>query len=356
VATATRCYRCNRNLDDLPVVAGFTGVGDLIEGALRFIKDRGHTFLEPSRVERLREARTKLLPENLNGEPVTCLHCGSYNQPDATRCATCGAELIIPDQDFNLLVRVSARTSVGQVRTNNEDNVAVWALEGVIVALIADGMGGAVAGEEASRLAAESVQATFLTNTEEGARLQFMGEDELATRLRQAIYDANQSVFERAVRDPSRKGMGTTSTLALVRGNRVMITHVGDSRAYLVDEQAGTITQVTIDHSFVEALVASGHITREQAQRHPMGHVLYRALGQSLELDVDYYARTLRGGDRFVLCSDGLTRHVSPEEIAEVVLGTSNPAEATLDLIDLTNQRGGEDNVSVIVIAMQQSE
>lgn len=356
VSGATRCYRCNRNLNDVPVVTGFAGTGSLIEGALRFIRERGHTFLEPSRVERLREARTKLLPENLNGEPVTCLHCGAYNQPDAARCTSCGADLIVPDQDFNLMIRVSARTNVGQVRSNNEDNVAVWAIEGVVVALIADGMGGAAAGEEASRLAAESVQAAFLRGSPNGTGLQFLAEDELAERLRQAIRDANLSVFERSVHDPSRKGMGTTSTLAMVRGTRVMIAHVGDSRAYLVDEQARTITQVTIDHSFVEALVASGHITREQARRHPMGHVLYRALGQAPELDVDYYARTLRRGDRFIMCSDGLTRHLSPEEIAEIVLRTENPAEATLDLVELTNLRGGEDNVSVVVIAMQATD
>jgi serine/threonine protein phosphatase PrpC/ribosomal protein L40E len=355
VPQATRCYRCNRNLDDQPVVNGLYGTGELIEGALQFIRERGHNILEPSRVERLREARTKLLPENLNGEPLTCLNCGAYNQPDAAHCATCGAELLTPDQDFGLTVRVSARTSVGQVRSNNEDNVAIWALDGVLVALIADGMGGAAAGEEASRLTVEAVQASFLGETRDSARLQFMSEDELGDRLRQAIREANQSVVERSQRDSSRKGMGTTSTLALIRGNRVMIAHVGDSRAYLIDPKDRGITQVTVDHSFVQALVASGHITQEQARHHPMGHVLYRALGQSLDLDIDMYTRTLRVGDRFIVCSDGLTRHITPEEIAGIVTKTNNPAEATLDLVELTNARGAEDNVSVVVILVDQA-
>jgi serine/threonine protein phosphatase PrpC len=183
-----------------------------------------------------------------------------------------------------------------------------------------------------------------------------MSEDDLGDHLREAILNANRTVVERSQKDSAHKGMGTTSTLALIRGNRVFIAHVGDSRAYLVDKREKTIVQLTSDHSFVQALVMSGHITPEQAKNHPMGHVLYRALGQSLELDVDLYTRTLRAGDRLVVCSDGLTRHLSPEDITETVLKTDNPTEATLDLIEMTNSRGAEDNVSVIVVMIDQVE
>lgn len=358
VFRAVICYRCNRNLDETPVVNGVDGTGDLIEGALRFIRERSQRLLEPmlepSRVGRLREARNKVRPENLNGEPLTCLHCGTFNLPSAQNCAVCGAALIVPDEDFGLQFRVSARTSVGHVRQNNEDNVGLWALDGVVLALVADGMGGAVAGEEASRLAAEAVQADFLGEPRSADKLQLLTEDEVMERLRVAILNANRSVVERSQKDTSRRGMGTTSTLLLVRSNRVFIAHVGDSRAYLIDKHDRSISQLTDDHSFVQALVASGHITAEQARYHPMGHVLYRALGQSLELDVDLYSRTLRAGDRVVMCSDGLTRHLVAAEIADLALRTENPAEASLDLIELTHERGAEDNVSVVVIQVDE--
>ena len=149
--------------------------------------------------------------------------------------------------------------------------------------------------------------------------------------------------------------MGTTATLAFIRGRRAIVAHVGDSRAYLVDQEQGWINQITSDHSFVEALLAAGHITDEQAAEHPMRNVLYRALGQAPDTTADTYDRYLKDGDRIVLCSDGLTRHIDPEEIAEIVLADENPEVATQRLIDLANKRGGEDNISAVVILMELS-
>ncbi|HRE48014.1 MAG TPA: Stp1/IreP family PP2C-type Ser/Thr phosphatase [Aggregatilineales bacterium] len=293
------------------------------------------------------------------GEPLICLRCNTLNSADAHVCEACGAPLIIPDDDFGIMARAGAHTTVGQVRTNNEDNVGVFAYNGVVIGLVADGMGGAAAGEVASQLTVDAVR-TFFHQESDGEEnsavdLQALPEDELHTKLRDAILLANRSVFE-AQKDTAKKGMGTTSTVALVRGNRVLLAHVGDSRAYLVAHIDGTIAQVTVDHSFVEALVASGHITRAQAKHHPMGHVLYRALGQGLDVDIDLYARTIRPGDRLVLCSDGLTRHISPEEIAEIVLQTPDPDEASRELITLVNARGAEDNATVVVIAVQPTD
>ncbi len=225
-----------------------------------------------------------------------------------------------------------------------------------MLALVADGMGGAAAGEEASRLTVEAIQADFLGESRGSQDLQVLSESDLRTRLTDSVLDANKAVIDKSEHEPSLKGMGTTSTLALIRGNRALIAHVGDSRAYLVDGQEGWINQVTDDHSFVQALVASGHITPEQARIHPMGSVLYRALGQSLDLEVDVYTRYLKAGDRLVLCSDGLTRHLSPTEIADVVRKTEKPEQATQELIEMANKRGGEDNISVIVIMMQPVE
>src|SRR5260221_6542667 len=161
VPRAVFCYQCGRNLDDPSFVRGLAGTGKLVEDALRFIKERGHN-LEPGMVERLKEARAKLPPEDLNGEPLTCLRCGTLNNPTARLCTGCGMGLVIPDADFNLAAVSSARTNMGQVRANNEDHVSLWAIDGVVLGLVADGLGGAAAGEEASRLAVEAIQADFL--------------------------------------------------------------------------------------------------------------------------------------------------------------------------------------------------
>jgi protein phosphatase len=247
----------------------------------------------------------------------------------------------------------SARTSTGQVRENNEDNVYLWSSEDFALAVVADGMGGAAAGEEASRLAVEAIETGL--NPEETSR-DLMGEmtDEfLVSKMAEVIRSGNMSIVHRAASDPELRGMGTTVTLALVRGTQATIAHVGDSRAYLVDSRNKRIVQVTDDHSFVEALVAAGHLTQEQAEEHPMRNVLYRALGQAEDIDIDVYEVGLHANDRLVLCSDGLTRHVKAHEIAEIVLGNRAPEIASQTLIDLANARGGEDNVSVIIILVE---
>lgn len=250
-------------------------------------------------------------------------------------------------------LRSSARTSVGQVRENNEDNVQLWLQDDSVLAIVADGMGGAAAGEEASRLAVEAIQAG-LTVAEQRMLSAFerLADDSVAQKMRDIIRVANHDIMHRAAADPNLRGMGTTVTLAFVRNMHAIVAHVGDSRAYLVSQRDHTITQITADHSFVEALVAAGHITQEQAEDHPMRNVLYRALGQTEDIDVDVYHTRLRPGDRLILCSDGLTRHLKSAEIAEIALKEDDPERISDQLVDLTNQRGGEDNVSVVVIIL----
>jgi PPM family protein phosphatase len=255
----------------------------------------------------------------------------------------------------NVVLRSSARTDKGLVRENNEDNIQLWMEDNVAVAIVADGMGGAAAGEEASRLAVEAVQDTMIEKAPKAALESFdnMGDDIIAQRMRDIIQVANLNIMNRASTDPGLRGMGTTVTLAFVRNMHVIVAHVGDSRAYLVSQRDHAISQITADHSFVEALRAAGHITEEQAEVHPLGHILYRALGQTADVDVDLYHSRLRPGDRLVLCSDGLTRHVRPHEIAEVALSDDNPEVICEKLVSLTNSRGGEDNVSVIVLVLE---
>lgn len=248
-------------------------------------------------------------------------------------------------------LRSSARTSIGQVRQNNEDNVHLWQQDEAVLAIVADGMGGAVAGEEASRLAVEAIEeAMNISEQPDLKRFEALDEEKIAQRLREIIRVANQDIMRRAADMPELRGMGTTATLALVRDHQAIVAHVGDSRAYLVSRRDQDIVQVTADHSFVEALVAAGHITQEQAEDHPMKNVLYRALGQTEDVDVDVYFVQMRPGDWLILCSDGLTRHVKPFEIARFALGSDDPDTVSERLIDLANERGGEDNVSVICI------
>jgi protein phosphatase len=254
--------------------------------------------------------------------------------------------------EHGIRLRSSARTSTGQVRENNEDHIHLWARDQFVLAVVADGMGGAAAGEEASRIAVEAIKAGF--NFREQPDIADISEEAAITeRLRQSIQTANSSIMRKALAIPEMRGMGTTITLAHVRGTQVIVAHVGDSRAYLVDSDDGSITQITSDHSFVQALLMAGHITPEQAENHPMGNVLYRALGQAEDVDIDIYYRRLHVGDRLVLCSDGLTRHVRAEEIARLSLADPNPDGVSQALIDLANSRGGEDNVSVIVISVE---
>jgi protein phosphatase len=255
--------------------------------------------------------------------------------------------------EHGIRLRGSARSDTGQVRENNEDNLHLSTQDHLVLAIVADGMGGAVAGEEASRIAVDTIQ-KGLPHT--GGAITVFDQDTLSDKLVDVIRHANMNIVQRALSFPELRGMGTTVTMAVIHNTQVIIAHVGDSRAYQIDGQDGSITQITSDHSFVEALLAAGHITREQAEDHPMRNVLYRALGQSEEIDVDIYSQRLHIGDRLVLCSDGLTRHVKPEEIAQLALGDENPEVISQKLVDLANKRGGEDNVSVIVIKVEESE
>lgn len=247
--------------------------------------------------------------------------------------------------EHGIRLRSSARTSTGQVRQNNEDNIHLWAGDGFVLAIIADGMGGAAAGEEASRIAVETIKAGFKPDDSD--------ETPVTERLQDTIHNANLNIVNKAINSPEMRGMGTTLTLAFIRGTYATFAHVGDSRAYLVEPDDETITQITIDHSYVQALVMAGHITPEQAETHSMGNVLYRALGQNEDVDVDIYYKRLHIGDRLILCSDGLTRHIKANELAKLAFSDPNPDVVSQKMIDLANQRGGEDNISVIVIAVE---
>jgi protein phosphatase len=253
---------------------------------------------------------------------------------------------------YGIRLMSSARSDKGMQRGNNEDSIHLWAQEQAVLAVVADGMGGAVAGEEASRIAVETINRQLMSSTfKHPIDYDNLPEDDLIDRLAEAVRQANHNIIARSLAAPELKGMGTTLTLTFARHAEVVLAHVGDSRAYLVDGFDHSITQLTADHSFVQALIDAGHISQEEAENHPMKNVLYRALGQSGDIDVDLISGIhLNAGDRIILCSDGLTLHVKPSEISRIALSDDNPDTIGRRLIDLANQRGGKDNISVVTI------
>ena len=204
---------------------------------------------------------------------------------------------------------------------------------------VADGMGGAQAGEIASKLAAAALE-----DTDSGA---LSGED----RVTSLIQEANRRVYERSNEDPNASGMGTTITVALVEDSGVTIGHVGDSRAYRYRD--GSIEQITEDHSLVNELMKSGKLSPEEAETHPQRSVITRALGTDPDVDVDSFTVEAHVGDVFLLCSDGLTTMVDDDDILGVLERYHDDLDrATKSLVSAANRGGGEDNITVIAFAI----
>lgn len=242
-----------------------------------------------------------------------------------------------PCRDVAVRIEAAGDTHVGRVRSRNEDAIFV----GETVFVVADGMGGAAGGQVASSTAVESLAEL------DGSRFQDQREAEEA--MRTAVEDANRAVRRTADGDPGLEGMGTTVTAVMVDGDDVYVGHVGDSRAYLLRD--GQLRQLTHDHSLVQQLVDMGQLTEEEAANHPQAAAITRAVGLSLELDVDVDTVEPVAGDRLLLCSDGLTRVVDDDGIRECLAAHPEPGEAADALIDDSNERGGPDNISVVVLA-----
>jgi serine/threonine protein phosphatase PrpC len=236
------------------------------------------------------------------------------------------------------LGHVGVITDTGRKRRRNED---AYVCEPPLFA-IADGMGGAQAGEVASRLAAAALKES---------RADAGGED----RIQDLIQEANRRVYARSSTDPNTSGMGTTITVALVENGNVAFGHVGDSRAYLIRD--GRMEQVTEDHSLVNELMKSGKLSREEAETHPQRSVITRALGTDPDVDVDTFTIEAKVGDVFLLCSDGLTDMVWEREIQELVEGNRNDIDAALKaLVKAANRSGGEDNITVVAFEIAEGQ
>ncbi|ADG82639.1 Stp1/IreP family PP2C-type Ser/Thr phosphatase [Thermincola potens] len=235
-------------------------------------------------------------------------------------------------------MRAVKRSHIGLKRKNNEDNCGIY--EDLNLLAVADGMGGHMAGEVASKMALDLVE-QFLRSGKD----RFFATPQ--KMLKEAILQANREIYNQAQANENLYGMGTTITLAYVTDNSAIIAHIGDSRAYIIS--GPDILLLTSDHSLVNELLKNGGITSEEAKSHPQRNVLTRAMGASVKLEVDFYETKVKKGDYLLLCTDGLSNLLAPHEIAEVVINSTDLEAAADELVKQALDRGGNDNISLVL-------
>ena len=244
------------------------------------------------------------------------------------------------------MVSVWGLTDKGIVRRENQDSCAYEIIpeQGLAWGVVCDGMGGAKAGDIASKLAVE----TFRTHLERLRTPDALPEP--GELLRAAAEDANRVVYHKASTDEDCIGMGTTLVGLILQGEQMQVVNVGDSRAYLIRPDG--IRRITRDHSVVEDLIANGDLTPEQARRHPQKNLITRALGTSPRVKADLFQETVAPGDALLLCSDGLINEVTDQEIQKEVLDGGSPQEICQRLLTRTLDNGAPDNVTVVLFQL----
>lgn len=236
---------------------------------------------------------------------------------------------------MTVTLRYAARSDVGLVRSNNQDS----AYAGPNLLVVADGMGGHAGGDVASALTIAALV---------GLDRPDHSSDQSMSELERSIDRARQDLVDATTADPDLAGMGTTVTALLKSGNTLAMAHLGDSRAYLLRD--GVLAQVTVDHTFVQHLVDTGRITPDEAETHPQRNVVMRVLGDfDLDLTPDLSIREAVPGDRWMLCSDGLSGFVPDDEIAEVLISVTTPQDAVERLVSMSMRAGSTDNITVVV-------
>lgn len=249
----------------------------------------------------------------------------------------------------NTNVKAEGLTHVGLVRSANQDSFLLKPEERLYV--VADGMGGHAGGEIASSLCVEEINnylaqqsEVFISNTNRRHP-----DQKISNTLAHAVNHASTKIYERALENPNLRGMGTTATVCKIVDSHAYVAHVGDSRCYLL--RCGFIYQLTNDHSLVGEQVRAGLITKEEAELHHLRNVITRSVGYQEEEDVDTTSLLLEDNDLLLLCSDGLHGKVSDQEIS-IIVGNEGPS-AVNKLVDLANERGGDDNITVVIIKFQ---
>jgi len=297
--------------------------------------------LEPGLLHRQNAASRAPGPKRRPGFPPRCPPGSAAGVPRAPRRD--------PLNQVRLRTAAAAATDLGRRRSGNEDSYKLWeagpggaATPADTLLVVCDGMGGSNAGEVASRMAAETVVREFAAAPAADA----------ASALTHAVEVANTEIWDLSRTRTELNGMGTTCTVVALKGRDVLVAHVGDSRAYLV--RGHRATQLTTDHSLVAQLVARNQLSAEEARHDPRRNVVTRSVGVGPEVEVDIVQldEPLQGGDTLVLCSDGLHGQVSDDEIAGSAMGESLD-EACRALIELANERGGPDNITVAMLRVE---
>ncbi len=238
-------------------------------------------------------------------------------------------------------MKTFSMTHVGQRRETNQDYMYTW--ETAVcnlpnLFLVADGMGGHAAGDYASRFTVEKI-------------VEYIGQSggqEPVAVMKDAVMDTNRRLLQEASKDPNKAGMGTTSVAATVKGDKLYTANVGDSRLYIINHES--ITQITRDHSLVEEMVRMGEMDKADAKHHPDKNIITRAIGVMPEVAADFFETGLSPEDIILMCSDGLTNEISDDEIRRIVLGQRDIVEKAEKLIDIANENGGKDNITVVLI------
>ncbi len=241
------------------------------------------------------------------------------------------------------MIKAYAKSDKGKVREMNQDYYYISnSLDEVQLYMLADGMGGYNGGEIASNLAVQTAKNYIENNFKEIEK----DKESIIQLLGSSMEYANMIVYEKSKENPELQGMGTTLEICLIYNNKVYIGHIGDSRIYRIRKEF--IRKLTQDHSYVQKLVKEGTITKEQAAHHPQKNMLMKALGCNAFIEPDVMVKGFLKDDILIMCSDGLTNLVGQETIYE--MANKNIEQATKDLVELANDRGGYDNITVVVI------
>ena len=235
-------------------------------------------------------------------------------------------------------MRIGYKTDKGNVRENNEDYLLVDEEKGLFI--VADGMGGPQGGEVASKMAVDLVSLFLAEN--------LLNTNDISSVIENSVVQANEAIKMRAEQDNNLKGMGTTIVFALYHNNKIYITNVGDSRIYLM--RNNEIKQVTKDHSLVAELIDAGDISEDEARKHHLRHILSNAIGVKNKVEVEIAEFLLENTDGLLLCSDGLTDMITDKEIESIVFKGDDPQETSGKLVELANEKGGRDNITVVLV------
>ena len=263
------------------------------------------------------------------------------------------------NQELTKARKIGMLSDIGKTREVDEDSILATSIHHIIkskmrkirLLIVADGLGGHQKGEEASRIATKAIKDVWSQELDNGKPSNFI--------LEQGMQKANQDILDYTAKHPEASGMGTTSVCAIVEGNDVVLANVGDSRAYRISDDE--IHQVTKDHSYVQKLVdgdvyGETKITKDEAREHPRKNEITKAVGLSHSLEVDTMKLTLDSDESLLLCCDGVNDHLSDDKIQKIVCDSPDPQNACKKIVDMANEKGGFDNISLIILSAEESD